>query len=467
MKIKLGILTIFFQSFFCLSQENDNSNKGILFVPIVFHIITENDITTAYKKEVKEMLDLVVSEANDRMNNVDLNLIVNNFDKEVGVPDINLFIPYLDKNCKPVSSISYHKKPIYPTGGHIPIIDDYFLRKYGYLNPSQFLNVWVVDLLDFSFLWNDCSENISVSDINGHNADIFIDGILIDRKLFNISVGGVINTLIHEVGHYLGLKHTWGFNSDCFFDDGIEDTPLQGRSNKDRVIPRKACFNNSIYTNHQNFMDYSLDRRMFTKDQVTAMRNELGFERSELLWRRDCGNNIIVDISGFFVDERDNKKYKWVRVGNKKWMADNLKYNSSNSLCYNNQEFNCDIYGRLYNWEEAINVCPEGWRLPTTEDWEGIHFNFGNNLNSIKSTQGWLNENGANQRQINILPSGYYSIIKRFNGLGSRASFWLADDLGNSPRRNSRTINDGNNQIPLSGTHFSREKLSCRCIQDL
>jgi uncharacterized protein (TIGR02145 family) len=70
-----------------------------------------------------------------------------------------------------------------------------------------------------------------------------------------------------------------------------------------------------------------------------------------------------------FVDSRDGQRYRFVRIGNRVWMAENLNYKTGNSSCYNNNPSNCDKYGRLYNWNTAKNACPSGWRLPTSEEW--------------------------------------------------------------------------------------------------
>ena len=39
-------------------------------------------------------------------------------------------------------------------------------------------------------------------------------------------------------------------------------------------------------------------------------------------------NSCYEKDSGIFIDERDSKKYKWVRVGNQVWMAQNLAFNA-------------------------------------------------------------------------------------------------------------------------------------------
>ena len=84
-------------------------------------------------------------------------------------------------------------------------------------------------------------------------------------------------------------------------------------------------------------MDYSYDVGMFTNEQAEIMRNNIIIKRSGLLWKNNFNNSSEL-ITGFKKDTRDNQSYKWVQIGNQKWMSENLNYKTANSKCYGDNE---------------------------------------------------------------------------------------------------------------------------------
>jgi hypothetical protein len=95
------------------------------------------------------------------------------------------------------------------------------------------------------------------------------------------------------------------------------------------------------------------------------------------------------------------KTYKTVNIGEQVWMAENLNYNASGSVCYNYDPSNCDKYGRLYNWATAKIVCPAGWHLPSDAEWDALMTAVGGSSiagTKLKSRNGWNNNgNGTDE----------------------------------------------------------------------
>jgi hypothetical protein len=90
-------------------------------------------------------------------------------------------------------------------------------------------------------------------------------------------------TLVHEMGHYLGLRHTWGdalpfLEDGCTVDDGMSDTPNNVAADQFLCnFTSNTCetdLENDLPDMIENYMDYSLDECMsvFTNEQKDLMR---------------------------------------------------------------------------------------------------------------------------------------------------------------------------------------------------
>jgi len=180
-----------------------------------------------------------------------------------------------------------------------------------------------------------------------------------------------------------------------------------------------------------------------------------------------------------------------VRIGNLKWMAQNLNFETGNSLCYDNNSNNCSKYGRLYDWNTAMRVCPSGWRLPTDADWNNLVQAAGGKeaaSKKLKSKSGWdicpgnvtlvdgniafgtrkCNGNGTDDFGFSALPGGRRNSggIVGFMDGGSWGHWWSATD-GGSDRVHRWDMNGSENKVYLFDVAGKDSKASVRCVQDI
>jgi uncharacterized protein (TIGR02145 family) len=174
-----------------------------------------------------------------------------------------------------------------------------------------------------------------------------------------------------------------------------------------------------------------------------------------------------------FTDARDGQTYKYIKIGNQYWMAENLNYNTgSESWVYDNDSSNATTYGRLYNWETACTVCPNGWHLPNDEEWtELIDFLGGERVAGGKMKEKglahWVTPNAYSDNSSGFtgLPGGYrVGTDGLFVFFGKYAHFWSATEFSSSfaygwvlTHRLPR-INQDN--------HGKSNGLSVRCLKD-
>jgi clan AA aspartic protease (TIGR02281 family) len=138
-------------------------------------------------------------------------------------------------------------------------------------------------------------------------------------------------------------------------------------------------------------------------------------------------NMLSKPNSEMFIDKRDNQSYKTVRIGSQVWMAQNLNYLSDEGSYQEENQPN--IYGRFYNWETALKVCPEGWHLPSDKDWDELEsFTMSKypSTNSLKSESIWDNGKGTDELEFAVFPSGMYKGYGTYIWRDLSAWFWTS-----------------------------------------
>lgn len=148
-------------------------------------------------------------------------------------------------------------------------------------------------------------------------------------------------------------------------------------------------------------------------------------------------------VYGSLQDIRDGKIYKTVEIEGKIWMAENLNFYRSldgsivldSAFCYDDVIANCDKYGRLYQEDDAVKACPDGWRLPTEEEWSFMRntVKIKNDVDDVniplRAVGAWDDKVSAtNASGFSAVPAGYRTKGGIYDGEGTRAYFWGEND---------------------------------------
>jgi uncharacterized protein (TIGR02145 family) len=174
-----------------------------------------------------------------------------------------------------------------------------------------------------------------------------------------------------------------------------------------------------------------------------------------------------------FTDNRDKKVYRKVTIGTQTWMAENLNYAANKSRCYENSTDSCTKYGRLYDWETAMVVCPSGWHLSTDAEWTTLTDFVGYpDGKKLKSTTGWLNNgNGTDEYGFSALPAGVGSVYSGdFYEAGYFCGWWSSTEYDDEPDRADRAwtrlMGDDNEDMSRDDENKHAHFMSVRCVQN-
>ena len=210
--------------------------------------------------------------------------------------------------------------------------------------------------------------------------------------------------------------------------------------------------------------------------------------------------------SSTFTDSRDGNVYKYVKIGNQIWMAENLRYlprvvgpstgsqttpyyyvygYDGTSVADAKATTNYTTYGVLYNWTATMDgeassttnpsgiqgVCPAGWHLPSDAEWAGLtNYLGGTSVASGKlketGTTHWASPNtgATNETGFTALPGGYRSNNGTFNNIGNGGYWWSATEDGAADAWYRSMYTNTSNVLSY---YLSKEVGFCvRCVRD-
>jgi len=208
------------------------------------------------------------------------------------------------------------------------------------------------------------------------------------------------------------------------------------------------------------------------------------------------GSKWISLTQNVSVMDFDGNAYSTVKIGNKIWMAENLRslhYSDGSNLLggatyYNMNDSLKEIYGLLYQWDAIMNgesssnsnpsgvqgICPNGWHLPSLSEFEELISLVGGDSiggGPLKEfgTYRWLfpNKAGSNISGFNALPGGwliFYSGEIHYEYLGIYTWFWSCTEFDSNHSQCLSLYYDFAGIWQVNSPKYAY--FSVRCVQD-
>ena len=293
--------------------NNEKSENSTIFIPIVVHVIYRSSHanigvgTNISNEQIEDQLR-ILNEDYSKMNPEFFNPPRNTFSNYWGNPNLQFCLATSDPNGNPTSGITRTETSQInwdaDDASNQPCHEANGMKKTACggrdgWDPSKYLNIWVCDLtnsqgngmtLGYAYLPGLLADFVSTND--------YKDGLVVDYRYFG-TVGIAApssdgRTPTHEIGHYLGLLHTFcedanGLccdNDNIFFGGYVDDTPAckdiyfgsvnSGTNNNTcNDLSYSNVFSSDVLDMDENFMSYASNTWMFSQGQVDAMLSTL------------------------------------------------------------------------------------------------------------------------------------------------------------------------------------------------
>jgi uncharacterized protein (TIGR02145 family) len=207
-------------------------------------------------------------------------------------------------------------------------------------------------------------------------------------------------------------------------------------------------------------------------DYVVAVENNCGYDtaRGTITVKIACPEQVR--------DSVNNINYPVIELAGICWYQENVRgilYQDSTdipfakayyNLMYPDMLHNEQNFGLLYTYEDLLlgDLCPEGWRIPTSNEWALLKQY---SAQTLKNPLFWLTPNtNTNKTLFDARAAGFYnSTFNRFEKLYGYTAWWSSDDALNSAFATAAMLNyycDYLEIISLKKVHA----ISVRCLMD-
>ncbi|MCB0555334.1 MAG: caspase family protein [Phaeodactylibacter sp.] len=264
--------------------------------------------------------------------------------------------------------------------------------------------------------------------------------------------------------------------------------PMDSKSPEDRQemeLYETALGKNTVPA-YQSYLD-SYPKGRFVPDvqkyiAIKQQEEQSAWEMALKMDRGESYNKYLAEYPGgkyetqaqealkrFYLDTRDSRYYRTVELGGQLWMAQNLNYQGS-GLCYNKQDTICEKTGKLYTWEEAMKACPEGWRVPTDDEWWSMTALYGKAFSYSRNKASDAGQN-AYQKLVNDGDTGFKAELGgqfsggQFSQLGQAGYYWSSIRDSGSGEALIYSF-DSKNGVVARTTDAPAKAFSCRCVKE-
>lgn len=269
-------------------ELNRNKESVVYTIPVVVHIVknTSNLEMDISDEEIYRQIEILNETYN--LLNEDVSLTPTDFEAFIGNPEIEFCLASVDPNGYSTNGITRNTTEVTTFSTASDNIKDSDLGGVDAWDTDSYLNIWVGKITT-GVLGYSHTPTASIPDEE--------HGLVIAYPYFGETdhvYYGDGKTAVHEMGHYLNLKHPWGIGGCDANNDFVDDTPMSESAYfGNPVHPQSSCESVDMF---MNYMDYVNDSSMvmFTQGQVDRMHFVLSYYRATLQESNGCGTPSLI-----------------------------------------------------------------------------------------------------------------------------------------------------------------------------